>query len=74
MYPNALLGHYTDRVPVGLGHYGSLGEYCGPHTASSVFLILGRGQYDGQGLFCGLSTASGVFLIFTTQLLLLFIQ
>ena len=23
-----------------LGPYNSLGEYCGPHTASSVFLIL----------------------------------
>ena len=23
-----------------LGQYNSLGEYCGPHTASSVFLIL----------------------------------
>ena len=25
---------------MGLGQYTSLGEYCGPHTASSVFLIL----------------------------------
>ena len=25
--------------PMGLGQYDSLGEYCGPHTASSVFLI-----------------------------------
>ena len=25
---------------MGLGQYVSLGEYCGPHTASSVFLIL----------------------------------
>ena len=25
---------------MGLGQYYSLGEYCGPHTASSVFLIL----------------------------------
>ena len=25
---------------MGLGQYDSLGEYCGPHTASSVFLIL----------------------------------
>ena len=25
---------------MGLGQYGSLGEYCGPHTASSVFLML----------------------------------
>ena len=25
---------------MGLGQYNSLGEYCGPHTASSVFLIL----------------------------------
>ena len=27
---------------MGLGQYISLGEYCGPHTASSVFLILLR--------------------------------
>ena len=26
--------------PMGLGQYDGLGEYCGPHTASSVFLIL----------------------------------
>ena len=25
---------------MGLGQYDSLGEYCGPHTASSVFLII----------------------------------
>ena len=25
---------------MGVGQYNSLGEYCGPHTASSVFLIL----------------------------------
>ena len=25
---------------MGLGQYKSLGGYCGPHTASSVFLIL----------------------------------
>ena len=30
---------YT-RGAMGLGQYNSLGEYCGPHTASSVFLIL----------------------------------
>ena len=24
---------------MGLGQYDSLGEYCGPHTASSVFLV-----------------------------------
>ena len=34
------LGHHTDRSPVGLGQYDSRGEYCDPHTASSVFLIL----------------------------------
>ena len=27
---------------MGLGQYDNLGEYCGPHTASSVFLILIR--------------------------------
>ena len=25
---------------MGLGQYNGLGKYCGPHTASSVFLIL----------------------------------
>ena len=30
---------YTDRGPMGLGQNNSLGEYCDPHTASSVFLI-----------------------------------
>ena len=29
-----------DRGPLGLGHYDSLGKYCRPRTASSVFLIL----------------------------------
>ena len=32
--------HYTDCGPVGLGQYNSLGKYCDPHTASSMFLIL----------------------------------
>ena len=26
--------------PMGLGQYNSLGEYCGPHTAASVIIIL----------------------------------
>ena len=36
------LGHHTERGPMGLDQYkyNSLGAYCGPHTASSVFLIL----------------------------------
>ena len=34
------LGHHIDRGPVGLGRYNGLGAYCGPYTASSVFLIL----------------------------------
>ena len=25
---------------MGLGQYDSIGEYCGPHTASSVFFII----------------------------------
>ena len=37
---NAPLGPDTDCGPVGLGWYVSLGEYCGPHTASSLFLML----------------------------------
>ena len=37
---NTPLGHYTDCGPIGLGQYNSLGEYYGPNTASSVFLIL----------------------------------
>ena len=37
---NTPLGHHTDCSPMGLGQYNSLGKYCDPHTASSVFLIL----------------------------------
>ena len=37
---NTPLSHHTDPGPMGLGQYTSLGKYCGPHTASSVFLIL----------------------------------
>ena len=35
---------------MGLGQFNSLGEYCGPHTASSVFLIL--------IVVCGISSTS----------------
>ena len=31
--------HHTDRGPTGLCQYDSLGEYCDPHTGSSVFII-----------------------------------
>ena len=34
------LGHHTGRDPTGLGQYNGRREYCGPHTALSVFLIL----------------------------------
>ena len=37
---NTHLGHYTDHSPMSLGQYDNLGQCCGPHTASSVFLIL----------------------------------
>ena len=30
----------NDSCPTGFGQYNSLGEYCIPHTASSVFLML----------------------------------
>ena len=30
----------THHGSMGFGQYNSLGEYCDPHTASSVFLIL----------------------------------
>ena len=33
------LGQYNSLI-MGHGQYNSLGEYCGPDTASSVFLIL----------------------------------
>ena len=36
---NTHLGHKNDCGPIGLGQHNSLGESCGPHTASSVFLI-----------------------------------
>ena len=45
---NIPLGHHTDRGPMGLGQYDGLGEYCGPHTASSVFLIL-LAMLQGRG-------------------------
>ena len=37
---NTPLGHHTERGPMGLGQYNSIGKYCGSHTASSVFLKL----------------------------------
>ena len=37
---NTPIGHHTDCGPMGLGQYNSLEEYCNPHTASSVFLML----------------------------------
>ena len=39
---NTPLGYYTNRGHAGLGQYiyNGLGELCGTHTASSVFLIL----------------------------------
>ena len=37
---NTPLGHHTNCGPTGLGQYYNLGEYCGPHTASSVFLLI----------------------------------
>ena len=37
---NTPLGHHADRGPIGPGQYNSLGDYCGHHTASTVFLIL----------------------------------
>ena len=37
--PQYPLGHHTDGGPMGLGQCNSLGEYCGPHTASSVFPV-----------------------------------
>ena len=41
---NTPLGYCTDQGPQGCGQYDGqydgLGEYCGAHTASSVFLIL----------------------------------
>ena len=36
---NTPLGHHTDRGPMSLG-LDRLEEYCDPHTASSVILIL----------------------------------
>ena len=34
------LRQLNDSCPTGFGQYNSLGEYCIPHTASSVFLML----------------------------------
>ena len=43
------LGYNTDHGRMALDQYNSLGEHCGPHTASSVFLILiiVSGQKEG---------------------------
>ena len=38
--PITPLGHHTEDSPMGLGQYVGVGGYCGPHTVSSVFLIL----------------------------------
>ena len=45
-----IVGHYTDR------QYNNLGEYCGPHTASSVHVFLtlmsmSRGPLFGESMF-----------------------
>ena len=37
---NTPLGYHTGRSPTGPGQYNNLGEYCGPHTTPSVFLML----------------------------------
>ena len=37
---NTPLGHHTGCSPMGLGQYEGIGEYCSPHTASFVFLML----------------------------------
>ena len=37
---NTPISHHTDRGSMGLAQYNGLGEYCGPHTPSEVFLIL----------------------------------
>ena len=39
-YLTIMLGHHTDHGRLGLGQYNSHGEYCNPHTALYVFLIL----------------------------------
>ena len=44
---------------MGLGQYNSQGEYCGPHTASSVFFILLLLQplkdlWEMVGIVCGI--------------------
>ena len=59
------LGHHTDRGPMGLGQYNSLGEYCGPHTASSVFLILIFYIEDISNIFL---TDRNIIIIFRKQL------
>ena len=53
---NTPLGHYsyTGCGPVGLGQYDSLGEYCGPHTASSVFFFILVRNTRKLYVFCSL--------------------
>ena len=43
---NTPLGYYTDQGPQGRGQYDDHGVYCGPSTASKVFLIFTRQLYQ----------------------------
>ena len=45
---------------MGLGQYNNLGEYFGPHTASSVFLILMLQLWFASGLKAILHYAVGL--------------
>ena len=65
---NTPLGYHSDYGSMGLGQYNSLGEYCGPHSASIVFLIL-RLDYCGFGPFC----STGTKLLLSISLLMVLI-
>ena len=45
-------------LSTGIGQYDGLGEYCGPHTASSVFLILELTDTPGLGDVVGVASVA----------------
>ena len=49
--PGPPLAHRIDCGTLNLGQYDILGEYYGPHTASSVFLFIARIYFLADDFF-----------------------
>ena len=61
---NTPLGYYTDQGPQGRGQYYGQGVFCGPNTASEVFLIFTTQLYQylsGFLLFALVSAEPEIF-------------